>query len=92
MQAAQGEIATLRNTLEDTQRKAEEKKSSLEEIKKASVWSTKVLDRAIKEIASWVSTCRLAYVKVCIVCARFPDLPGPGTDRTTQLNAWASNE
>lgn len=53
--AALRELKDLRETLQVTQQEAEKGQQELEEVKKASAKSTKLLDRALKEIGSWVN-------------------------------------
>ena len=55
IEAALAELKDLKETLQVTQTEAETSQQTLEEVKKASAKSTKVLDRALKEIGSWVS-------------------------------------
>jgi structural maintenance of chromosome 1 len=54
IQVARDEVHILRQTLEGTQSEAEEKKAALEEVKKLASKSSKVLDKALKEIAESV--------------------------------------
>lgn len=55
LEAVEAEIEELRAELEELQRVVEEKTGELEEVRRKGAKSAKVLDKALKEIASCVS-------------------------------------